>query len=73
MRRKGTIKIFSLRKGYGWIISTDGVRIVFHAEDIETSGSLKKGDAVSFDQREVGGGYAPKALHIRKTEGDDDA
>jgi CspA family cold shock protein len=48
---KGTVKWFSPKKGYGFILSEDGKEIFVHFSSIQEAGykTLREGDEVEFE------------------------
>lgn len=70
-RRKGRVKWFNPKKGYGFITPDDGSKDLFvHYSDIEGEGfkSLEEGDAVSYEVEQSDKGL--RAIKVRReTEG----
>jgi cold shock protein len=52
---KGTVKWFNSAKGYGFIVSEDGVDVFVHYSAIQMDGyrSLQEGQAVVYEDRET--------------------
>lgn len=63
---EGTVKWFSDKKGYGFIVHEDGKDIFVHYSSIEASGfkTLAEGERVSFEIEETERG--PQARNVRK-------
>ncbi len=70
-RRKGRVKWFNPKKGYGFITPDDGSKDLFvHYSDIEGEGfkSLEEGDAISYEVEQSDKGL--RAIKVRReTEG----
>ena len=60
---QGTIKWFSIKKGYGFI-QAQGKDYFVHRWDIEANSELEKGDKVLFEVEKVPKGS--KAVKVRK-------
>jgi len=60
---QGMVKWFSIKKGYGFIVS-EGKDYFVHINDIEKSSNLDKGDQVSFEPQEAKKGI--KAVNVKK-------
>jgi CspA family cold shock protein len=66
-RRKGRVKWFNPKKGYGFITPDDGSKDLFvHYSDIEGEGfkSLEEGDAVSYEVEQSDKGL--RAIKVRR-------
>jgi CspA family cold shock protein len=59
----GTVKWFDVKKGFGFLMNSEGKDVFVHYSSIEGDGfrSLKDGEKVEYE--EVGG---PKGLHAAK-------
>ena len=64
--KKGTVKWFDPRKGYGFIVQEDGSDIFVHYSSIVTEGfkSLSEGETVSYDVEDKDG--RPVATNVVK-------
>lgn len=60
---QGTVKWFSINKGYGFIVS-QGKDYFVHVNDIQKNSQLDEGDKVSFEPQEAKKGV--KAVDVRK-------
>ena len=60
---QGMVKWFSIKKGYGFIVS-EGKDYFMHVHDIQIVSFLDKGDQVSFEVQEAKKGV--KAVNVRK-------
>lgn len=69
-RIPGTVKWFDAKKGFGFILRTDGEKdVFFHSTDAKKSGiadDLEEGDAVSFVLAATPRGF--KATHLQRVE-----
>jgi len=63
---QGTVKWFDSKKGFGFILNTEGKDVFVHFSSIEGEGfrSLKDGEKVDYEQ--VQGNKGLSALHVRK-------
>lgn len=63
---KGTVKMFSKEKGFGFIRSEDGKDVFFHYSELQMEGfkNAEVGEEVEFDLQESDRG--PRAANIRK-------
>jgi cold shock protein len=62
----GTVKWFDVKKGFGFIINSDGKDVFVHYSSIEGDGfrSLKDGEKVQYEQ--VEGNKGLSALHVKR-------
>jgi len=60
---EGMVKWFSIKKGYGFIVSQEKDYFV-HINDVERNSQLDKGDKVSFEIQQATRGV--KAVRVRK-------
>ena len=60
---EGIVKWFSIKKGYGFIVSQEKDYFV-HINDVERNSQLDKGDKVSFEIQQATRGV--KAVRVRK-------
>ncbi len=60
----GTVKWFDTKKGYGFILNSDGKDVFVHYTTIEGEGfrSLKDGEAVEYEQVEGDKGLLAKSV-----------
>jgi CspA family cold shock protein len=61
---KGIIKLYNLRKGYGFITGEDGKEIYFHRTAIPTNITLDEGDEIQFKVKSSEQG--PEAKNLKK-------
>lgn len=63
----GTVKWFDSKKGFGFILNTDGKDVFVHFSSIEGDGfrSLKDGEQVEYEQ--VEGNKGLSALKVKRT------
>ena len=59
----GTVKWFDVKKGFGFILNTEGKDVFVHYSSIEGDGfrSLKDGEKVEYEETK-----GPKGLHAAK-------
>ena len=64
--KKGTVKWFNSKKGYGFISDEEGTDVVVHVSALNMEGykSLDEGQAVTFDV--VDGEKGPQAANVTK-------
>ena len=60
---QGMVKWFSIKKGYGFIVS-EGKDYFVHVNDIQKNALLDKGDKVDFEPQEAPRGT--KAANVKK-------
>jgi cold shock protein len=62
----GTVKWFDVKKGFGFILNTEGKDVFVHYTSIEGDGfrSLKDGEQVEYEQTQ--GQKGLHALHVRR-------
>jgi cold shock protein len=68
MPQQGTVKFFSLERGYGFIKPDDGGRDIFvHITAVEQAGlsSLNEGQRVSYEIEPDKKGKGPKAVDLQ--------
>jgi cold shock protein len=73
---KGTVKWFDPKKGYGFVVNSDGADVFVHYTNIEGDGfrSLKKGQTVDYVEKESDNGLYGVQVRILSNEcvaGDD--
>ncbi len=64
---EGTVKLFNVAKGYGFITITGGDDIFFHQSNVKSAGfrdSLMKGDLVTFEVQN--GQKGKRAINIQR-------
>src|SRR5258705_13762731 len=62
----GTVKWFDVKKGFGFILNSEGKDVFVHYSSIEGDGfrSLKDGEKVEYEQ--VEGNKGLSALHVKR-------
>lgn len=60
----GTVKWFDVRKGFGFILNTEGKDVFVHYSSIESEGfrALKDGEKVEYDELEGAKGLSAKSV-----------
>jgi CspA family cold shock protein len=65
----GTVKWFDVKKGFGFLVNSEGKDVFVHFSSIEGDGfrALKDGEQVEYEEVDSGKGLA--ARHVRRVKG----
>jgi CspA family cold shock protein len=65
----GTVKWFDVKKGFGFLVNSEGRDVFVHFSSIEGDGfrALKDGEQVEYEEVDSGKGLA--ARHVRRVKG----
>ncbi len=69
---KGTVKWFDPKKGFGFVVNSDGKDVFVHYTSIGGEGfrCLRNGQVVEYDQFETDKGLQGKGVQIVEVQGD---
>ncbi len=72
---KGTVKWFDPKKGFGFVVNSDGKDVFVHYTSIDGEGfrCLRNGQIVEYDQFETDKGLQGKGVQIVEMQADSEA